>query len=156
NWGTGAWSGNYIVGIHTLTGDDHGVPSAVRDSAGFWYVFYGQHANAQSTLQVSSTLAADDPSQWDSTTGLSGSHCFPKAFLVGSNIYLFYAAPGTGSAQEESITLRICTFSSGVLTYGAAVNLIDFANNWCLPGSFFVNGTDIHLTTFFTNVGASV
>jgi hypothetical protein len=152
NHTTGVWAGPYIVGINTTLAnntDTHGAPTICRDSAGYWYCFYGSHAT---NVELSTTLNPDDPSVWITQPLVSISATFPRAFCVGSNIFLFYAGEGVESATEEAIICNKYTFNAGTLTLVSAQALTDVNVNtsvWQLPGNFLVNGTNIHCVSAY-------
>jgi hypothetical protein len=152
NHGTLTWSGPFTVGPSVIQNDVHGAPTAVRDSSGYVYAFFGSHTSA---ISVASTASPDVPSTWTQRTGLSGAHTFPKPFFVGSKLYLFYT---TNPSGEGSLSLVQATVSSGVPTWGAAVSLFDFSDlggEWIMPGTFWQNGTDIHMVFCTFNSAAS-
>ena len=150
NHSIGKWVGNYLVGTKTLVDDLHGIPSAVRDpSTGFVYCFYGAHNSA---LQIAWTSNADDPSSWQSMSlseNIYGPITFPKGFIVGSTLYLFYSTKGVGTDDQEAIAVTTATLSNGVPTWsGTKTVLFDSdsgGTGWLLVGTMLLNGTKVSM-----------
>ena len=140
NWTTNVWSANYVVSSDTLVGDIHGIPTAVRDANGRVWVFYGSHA---SDLHISVSTNPDDPSAWTATTDIGGPVTFPRGYLVGSSLYLFYTTLGGGGATEESLSVRVGTVTGASVSWGSAKSLVDFSGNWLFPGDFIQVGSTI-------------
>lgn len=138
NHGTGAWVGNYIAGIHTLSGDIHGAPSICRDPTfKHVYIFYGSH---DSDVKITYTTNADDPSSWNDTTSLSatvyGPMTFPECFISGSTLYLMFAnGSGVGNDKQSQLSLTTATINAnGSLSWSGTFQVL-FAlgtDAWCL------------------------
>lgn len=141
NHTTGVWKGNFIAGTsNTLVASDlHGVPDIVRDASGCVYAYYDTHNSA--AVQISATVAPDDPTFWYATSLAINPVTFPKALLVGSSIYLFW----NGGTDQETISFKVGTPSGCAVTYGASQAILQDAAAWLPPGSYVVRGTDIHL-----------
>ncbi len=149
------WTANTVAGTRSLTGDVHGVPACLRDSAGYIYAFYGDH---NSGLKIANSTNPDDPTAWTDTQVLNGTYTFPNPYLVGNSIYLFTSGPGAGTGVQESVTVQIATFSNGTLSFGSRKTLFDSAgaaqNGWLPLGAFAVVGTKIHMVfDYGTSVG---
>lgn len=137
---TSTWSRRYNAGNYTLADDDHGHPSICRDADGYFHIFYGSHA---STQPLSSSNAPDDITAWTQHAPLSGSQTYPHPCVVSGVIYLFLRNDAVTTRRQ--MLVRTTTPSSGVPSFGAATNIIDFdADSRVYTSEAHVVGSDIH------------
>lgn len=119
---TQAWSPQIFVFNDPLgQTDDHGVPSIVRDAAGYVHMFGGSHANA---LVHYYTTNPDDPTVWTHAANVTSNASYPQAFMVGSQMFLFVRGPGIGSESQYQL-YKSSSIVNGAVTWNSVVSICD-------------------------------
>jgi len=147
---TDVWTSDVGVGSHPLHNDDHGVPSLCRDADGFVHCFGGGH---DSDVFEWVTNAADNPAAWTlRTTFNAGDFAYPRPVLVSSTMYLFLREKDVGAFQRRLVLYKTTSIVSGVPTWGARQNLVEFgSNSRVYTSNPILDGTDIHLSAVFAD-----
>ncbi len=119
---TKSWSAPVKVGTNPLAADDHGVPSLLRDSSGYWHVFYGCH---NTLMQHAKSTNIDDISLWTDKGDIGlADMTYPVPILASNgDIYLFYRKKLAIDDYPE------CYIKSGDdgENWDAEVKIIDFS-----------------------------
>lgn len=123
---TGTWTDPHQSNVSTLGGDDHGVPSILRDHEGHLHVFGGAHNGA---MQHGSSQLPDSPTTIVARTAISGAYTYPHPHLVGSGIHLFLRDDIPASTKKRLVLRKSTALAAGVPTWGAEVVLVDFGTD---------------------------
>lgn len=149
NHTSGKWSTDYLVALHSMVDDDHGVPALCRDADGYVHVYYGGH---DSDVFESVTNAADDPSAWTLRTTFSGFYAYPHPTLVGSAIYLVFRRQN--SSERRLVLFKTSSITSGVPVWGAEQSLVAFgASTRVYASNIILSGTDLHIPAVRADLG---
>jgi hypothetical protein len=137
---TNTWSRRYNAGNYTLANDDHGHPALCRDAGGYFHIFYGSHASVQ---HLSSSNAPDDITAWTQHAPLSGAQTYPHPAVISGVIYLFLRNDAVLTRRQ--MLVRSATVASGVPSFGASANIIDFdADSRVYTSEAYAVGSDVH------------
>ena len=123
----------------TLTNDEHGYPTLVRDGNGRVLVFYDSHAT---TCQVARTTDPNDETSWDLLPDIVPDMTYTNPVLVGNDVYLFYR----GEPQAHLAYIRH-TSTTGNPSWSAEKVFADVeGTDRCYPsGTIHVVGTDVYI-----------
>lgn len=152
------WSDPIQVGTNPLANDDHGCPSILIDTAGYFHVFYGCHVTF---IQHAKSTNPNDISAWTDKGNIGNAQStYPQPILSNDgDIYVFFRS-GTQPAGEESYikstdlgeswggVTAILAFGAaystgyGTIRYESDSNRIHYA--WCA----FDNGTNKRINTY--------
>ena len=96
--------------------DGHGSPSIIKDSSGYYHIFWGGHVTA---LQYCKSTNPNDPSAWTGQTSPLASCSYPTSLLLSTNdIGVFYRTAG-----HQSAWAWIKSTDNGA-TWGSATNIL--------------------------------
>lgn len=113
------WSNKVRIGSNPLSDDSHGAPAIVRDTFGYFHVFYGCH---NGYIQYAKSSNADDITLWTDKGNIGdNTSTYPQPELIDGNIYIFFRGNGNHVSGDE------CYIKStdGGNSWGSVIQLIE-------------------------------
>lgn len=143
---SGIWGDQFTGATYTsLTNDDHGNPAIIRDADGYLHLFYGGH---QSNVFESVSRQPDDAAEWRVVVNtFSGSYAYPRPFLVGSTLYIFFR-----DSNNWLTRFKTTAIAGGTATWGSAKRCIEFSGARLYSGAPILVGTAIHIPVLYAEV----